>query len=145
MQVENEKNMQSGEFRCIFQSMTGGNTNRKNGPEKIAKAIMKVMPEDLIHSHAFLYDAFRYGYPLKAEKLRKIITSRMINTRYYVRSKGESYPLLFLAVEHGQSPEVIKLLLEKGADPDWKNRSGKKAIDVAKSSEVRRILRKYMK
>ena len=143
--VENEKNMQSREFRYIFQSMAWVNTNRKNGPEKIAKAIIKVMPEDLIHSQAFLDDAFRYGYPLKAEKLRNTITSRMINTRYYVRSKGESYPLLFLAVEHGQSPEVIKLLLEKGADPDWKNRSGKKAIDVAKSSEVRRILRKYMK
>ena len=56
------------------------------------------------------------------------------------REKRESRTSLWCAVEKKQ-PAIVKLLLSKGADPQWKNSAGKSITDIQTTPEIRRELR----
>lgn len=51
-------------------------------------------------------------------------------------SEGET--LLMLASKHGHT-ETVRLLLEKGADPEARDQNGNSALTLAKTDSVRRL------
>lgn len=58
-----------------------------------------------------------------------------------VNYQFEGWSALYLAASNGRA-DVVKLLLESGARPDLKTYEGQTALDVARTEEVKRLLRR---
>jgi ankyrin repeat protein len=60
-----------------------------------------------------------------------------------LQSKGGYTALIYAS--QGRSVEIVKSLLDRGANPDLKTRAGKTALDFATKPEIKDLLTSYMK
>ena len=140
--IKNSKNMDTTNWYLVIQSIPNcKNIHHKN---QLLKVIRETIPESLACSQQFIHYAVMIGYPLDVDKIRSM-NKMTFRTSYNSPYDNGTYPLLYIAVRANQSPEVIEFMLKNGADANWRDRQGRRAVDVARSSKVRDILKKYTK
>lgn len=108
-------------------------------PLSTTRKIFAAIPENRRERNVFsgLYSSYSFPPKRLAELLR---IEKNINNLRLVQGLHGMYPVLYAAVCGKQPPEVIKVLLDAGADPDWRDRNGKRAADIATDKRVKKML-----
>jgi|WetSurSiteA1Bulk_404760.scaffolds.fasta_scaffold150258_2 ankyrin repeat protein len=73
--------------------------------------------------------------------IKTLLNFSQIMAQNWILKNDEGVTELIYASQHSNA-EIVKLLLEKGANPDSKDNEGKKALDYAYNHEVRNPLLK---
>ena len=107
-------------------------------PLSTTRKIFAAIPENLRERNVFsgLYS----GYSFPPKRLAKLLRREKVNNLRVVPGVSGLIPMLHAAVCGKQPPEVIKALLDAGADPDWRDRNGKRAADIATDKRVKKML-----
>ncbi|MBQ9338601.1 MAG: ankyrin repeat domain-containing protein, partial [Lentisphaeria bacterium] len=102
------------------------------------KHIDRLPSGDIILIDAIAND---YPEPIVRALIEKGANVNAVQPRFRSQKESrESTTPLWCAVEKKQ-PAIVKLLLSKGADPQWKNSAGKSITDIQTTPEIRRELR----
>lgn len=118
-------------------------------PSDVAEEMLKLAPDGTLEGAVNLM--FSSSYRKASPEIVKLLAQKNVDfnniqrTYFYdpvsrKRQRG-SFPVLYIAVRSGQPAAVIKELLKYGADKNWQDSDGKKAIDYAHTEEVKRLLK----
>ena len=118
-------------------------------PPDVADEMLKSAPEGMLEKSVNLM--FSSSYRKALPQVVKLLAQKNVDFNkeqrifFYdpsTRSRqGGFFPVLYVAVRCGQSADVIKELLKYGADKNWRDKNGKRAVDYARDEEVKRLLR----
>ena len=118
-------------------------------PADVAEEMLRVAPDGMLEKSVHLI--FSLSYRKASPEVVKLLAQKNIDFNkeqktYLIdpvsrRRQNGVFPVLYAAVRSGQSADVIRELLKYGADKNWQDKDGKKAVDYATNEEVKRLLR----
>lgn len=112
-------------------------------PIEVTAKIYSAIPGNIRkrNIHSGLYSGFRYP----ESELKSQLTGVNVNSTRLLYAHRVTVSMLQAALYGKQPPQVIKILLEAGADVDYRNNQGKQASDITNDPEILKLLRKYQK
>jgi len=143
--------VKSGNIHVVkFLIQNGANVNLRdeNGEnalwEACASGHLQIVKYLIENGIKWNYSVPKYGFPISQAVLNNnlsIVKYFIEDLNFDINSKDyEGWTLLHTAAYFSSSPEIVKYLLAKGANKSIRNNDGELAFQLAKDSEIKRLL-----